>query len=337
MTHFPRAAKFIGSILASATVVSAAPESSLEARALLARATKTVDLRAGDSTPFRLRANFWLQELGGGKVQGRYELSWWSPDAWREEISYPGHHQVSGQSGSSRWTLADSPYQPLRLLDIENAIDVAEFTKVPEGGRVETVKAQNRRVPVVEVALALPGRLPWSKLSVVQDSGVPVRYETGPSMTSGLRYKAIHEFSDYRPWHAHQFPGLIKRFDGNHEVLELRVESIVDLAADRGELLARPEGAVDSPLCTPQEKAVGVTCDASAQRGFTISPQSLGSVAARAVVARDGRLHDIVIVESSDFVTDGNYRDYLELWRCVPLTCGGAPVDAEVFEPWGLH
>jgi len=29
-------------------VVSAAPESSLEARALLARATKTVDLRAGD-------------------------------------------------------------------------------------------------------------------------------------------------------------------------------------------------------------------------------------------------------------------------------------------------
>jgi hypothetical protein len=326
---------FASMLLATATAVSAAPGPSLDATALMAHAANTVELRDGGGAPFRLRANFWVQEPGGGKSQGSYELAWRSAVAWREEISYPGHHQLSGEDGSGPWILADSPYRTLRLFDIANAIDVARFAKPPEGGRVETVKIQKRKVPVVQIKLALSGRFPWSELSVVQDSGVLVRHETG--LSSGMRYRAVHEFSDYRPWHEHQIPGLIKRFDGTHEVLELRVESIVDLATDRSEFVARPEGAINSPVCTPQEMAATVSCDASAQTDIAVSTHGKGSVAARAVVGRDGRLHDIVLVEASDFVAAGLYRDYLELWRCVPLTCSGVAVDAEVFEFMDAH
>jgi len=323
----------IASILLTATTaMSAAPSTTLDAATLMDRAARAVDLRARDGAPFRLSATFWVQEPGIGKLEGRYELSWRSPEAWREEITYPGHNQLSGQDERGSWILTELPRRTLRLFDIANALDVVAFAQLPRGGKVGAIETPKRKLSVVHIQLALSGRFPWSELSLDRDSGLPVRHETGPATSPQLEYKAIHEFSGYRPWRERRFPGLIKRFDGRRQVLELRVEGIADLPDEFSALLARPEDAVDAPVCTAQERLATVSCDSSRQPFVAIEPQRRRTIGARAVVARDGRLHDIVLVESSDFVTDGRYRDYLELWRCVPLTCGGVPADSEVFE-----
>jgi len=323
-----------GVLLSSATTQT--PNPSIDATALMAQAARSVDLRAEGGTSFRLQASFWVQEPGSSKLEGRYVLAWRSPVAWREEITYPGHHQALGKDESGSWILTGGPYRALRHFDLTKALDVAAFARAHAGSRVVSVKTPKRKIPVVQVRLALSDRLSWSELSLDRESGRLVRIETGPPMSPGMRYKAIHEFSNFRPWHELQFPELIKRFDGTRQVLELRVESIVDLPTESSALLARVEGAIGYPDCTPQEAAASVSC-VSPRQGIVVDRGGSGAIGARAVVARDGRLHDIVVVEPLDFATDGRFRDYLANWRCVPLTCGGVPVDAEVFEYMTLY
>jgi hypothetical protein len=334
MEHAACASIVIAGVLLGSAITQT-PGSSIDATALMAQAARSVDLRAEGGTSFRLQASFWVQEPGGSKLEGRYVLAWRSPLAWREEITYPGHHQALGKDESGSWILTD-PYRALRLFDLTNSLDVAAFARAHAGSRVESVKTPKRKIPVVQIRLALSGRLSWSELSLDRESGRLLRFETGPPASPGMRYKAIHEFSNFQPWHDLQFPGLIKRFDGTRQILELRVESIVDLPTESSALLARAEGAIPYPDCTPQEAAASVSC-VSSRKGFVADRGGSGSIGARAVVARDGRLHDIVIVEPLDFTNDGRYRDYLADWRCVPLTCGGVPVDAETFEYMTLN
>jgi hypothetical protein len=55
------------------------------------------------------------------------------------------------------------------------------------------------------------------------------------------------------------------------------------------------------------------------------------------VLARDGRFRDLHLVQSIDFVTDGEFLRSLEAWRCKPLVCNGVPVDSETFQRMELR
>jgi hypothetical protein len=281
-----------------------------------------------------LRARFWVAEPGRGRLDGRYELNWRNPTEWRELIDYPDHHQITGQDGATAWIATERPYQALRLLDLGDAIDVASHASLQPGSAIEkTPTAKTGGTSTLQIRTKQPGRFSWAEFSIDRSTGALVRFETGPAQTASLHYRTVHVYSDFRKWHDREFPGVIKRFDGKRQVLEIRVEEISDWDASDILAVVPTEGAVGRPICTAQELAASLKCDAGHQH-FTFNERVLGNTAARAVVARDGRVHDVVIVESAGAETDGILTSYLEGWRCIPLTCGGVPVDSQVFEVW---
>ncbi|HEX4824933.1 MAG TPA: hypothetical protein VFV19_11545 [Candidatus Polarisedimenticolaceae bacterium] len=325
--------KVLTLVLAVTGALAASKPGTIDAATALAHAREVTNIKSEGAPPFHLRASLWIAEAKQDGKEGRYEIWWRAPSSWREEIDYPGRHQIAGQDGERAWILTDAPYQSLRIFDVVNAIDVAASAKLPAGGTIESVKESHRAG--TKIRLRQHGRFPWSEIIIDAQIGAPIRHETGPSASAMQRFRTTIEYENYRPWHERSFPALIRRRDASKTVLEIRVMELEDLDSDAARW-SRPDGATNRPICTDEELAAELSCDIGPEMPLD-TPQfpgtrSSGTASVRAVLARDGRVHDIVVVDSLNFEADGELIRYLESWRCRPLTCGGVPVDAEIFE-----
>jgi hypothetical protein len=301
---------------------------------LLAAASRASDLRVEGAVPFRLKATFSFLDAEGRRVPGDYELAWAAKEKWREEIRYASHQHVWGQDGAREWLRTDLPYQPLRILDIESALDFASRLTLGSPSRVESIKeVKLKKRPMTLVRVNRSGRFPWLELWVDRENGLLVREEARPREIGNAHFSVSYEYSDFIAFGERRFPGLIRRYDRTVRVLEIRVQEITALPSDVGPMFSRPEGAIDYPRCTEKESAARTTCEAGSWRDVTAmagNPKSY-MIAVRSVLGRDGRLHDITVVDPGDFMSDGIYLRYVETWRCKPFVCGGIPVDGETY------
>jgi len=103
------------------------------------RANNQMNLRMPGSAPFHMKVTFQAfpgVELLDPKEQsdfvagdGIYEETWIAPHQWRREVTLAGYHAVETESGRARKMMANSSYEPSRVLMLLRAL----LSPVPRG------------------------------------------------------------------------------------------------------------------------------------------------------------------------------------------------------------
>src|ERR1035441_3097029 len=91
-----------------------------KAKQILKTVEALTDIRAAGSAPFRLRERIFVAPLNPvGRANWSFDLAWFSPTEWREEVASPDFRQVRIASHGKLWTTRSAPTEPLRVFDIE--------------------------------------------------------------------------------------------------------------------------------------------------------------------------------------------------------------------------
>jgi hypothetical protein len=124
----------VGLALSSLVSIAAGSPSAKETTSAvqwLQKANTLTSIRDPGATPFHLEVSFrafpGMDFARKGKPtiitgDGRYEETWLSPEKWRREVTFTGYHAVEIRSNGVRKYLADSDYEPSRVLMMLDAL-----------------------------------------------------------------------------------------------------------------------------------------------------------------------------------------------------------------------
>lgn len=70
------------------------------------------NLRSKDSRPFHLRIEIHVSHISSKPLDGTYEETWQSPEAWRRQIAFPGFTQQEVGDGEGRWLARTLDFRP---------------------------------------------------------------------------------------------------------------------------------------------------------------------------------------------------------------------------------
>ncbi len=299
-----------------------------QAAALLAKARELSDIRAAGSPAFLMRARVVAAPMGKERAQldGTYVLTWASPGRWREQITFPGYQRVRVALRDKLWTASDLPFEPVRVYELSQLLDFrSHWTLLPgESAKVKRVRRHRR---IESQCIEIKGNLAHGREVCAElPSLLPVRMNM---LMPHDPLRMSFEYTDYRPAAGKEFPRMMRAYEGNKRVLEVRVEDLVRDPHPDNSVFVPPPQAVSRDWCSDALPATAAEKPAPRYPRSALSSRRQGVVSVYAVVGVDGFLYDLTVVRSAGQDFDAATLAGLARWRYHPAVCAGKPIPSE--------
>lgn len=284
---------------------------------LVQRAAEVSDIRSPGAAPFRMRAKVRTYEKTPDEAT--YELTWVSPDQWREEITIGpgkairigGHGIVSLKNDSAE---AQSVRSRVRLLIIpvtltlrpEESFGDVKRRKM-DGIALQCIRRRGKHVSETELCFD-------------PDKEVLVREDYVGSVSQG----SVVIYSGYTAFGPKLFPARIKTYFSNTVKTDVEVISLDQLSPEDVTAFATGSGYITIPGCeSPIAPLATVAPDP--QYPVNLRKSAPQFVKLSVLVDQSGAAKEPKITESGGAL-DQSAIDAVSKWKFSPAMCGAQPV-----------
>ena len=300
-------------LLLTVTSLLSVSDKTQEGQELLDQARLKSDLHALPS--FTMKAAVKIDNQGES-LAGKYLLLWNGPDQWREEIAFPGFHEVRVGGSGTVATKRDVDFLPLRIHQLQRVLGYGEDgLTLREDEKIKQVHA--RKVNKVEArCLEITSKENSREVCVNPLTGGPVR---------------DHPFFDEgrAPIETIVFPHTLSYREEKKPVVEVEVTDIRVGEHLPSSSFGVPAGAVSAASCmNPSEGRLIKKVPPLYPNSEKLAHRE-GTIAIYALIGADGSPRNLRIIESVSSGLDAASLDAVRQWRYEPYRCQGTPVSQE--------
>jgi TonB family protein len=289
-----------------------------ESAELLARAGALQDIRADGSQPFHLHLQVHAEHVTTKPVDGSYDEVWLAPDKWRREMIFPGFMQVEVGDKDSKWLSRNASFRPSVAYAISRALDGLSRKDLLPEETVLTLRTKKKDgVEVHCTDLQISSR---RHSLCFAPSGTLFSEETPTER---------FEYYDYSKFGDKLFPRHMQVYQSGERVLDIRAEELPLASNLAPELFQHDAGARQMAPCERPEQApakkIQPTYPPEARRAF-----QQGTVILYALLAADGHVDNVRVVQNVSPSLDGATVDAVRQWVYAPVRCGKVPLPTEI-------
>jgi TonB family protein len=290
-------------------------DQSAESVALIQHAVEGSELRTPELAPFKLRVEIQTEDLNSKPIAGTYELTWVSPTRWREEIKVGEYTETRIGGAGKIWQFPSPSSEARRIRSVAQRLSVRQELSLDSADAVRKPKKREVNGKHLLCATVKSPDMVDQEYCFDTASGVLLRSRSGSDWLEYLEYQRVGTRSF--PFH------LVKRGKAVVRVVDLRT----NIHPDPG-LFEPAPGITAVPGCESPKTPRALKAD---DPQF---PQSLRGnptqVIVSGVVAPDGVLKDLRIIQSGGPEADSATLNALSKWKFRPAACDGVPVPSTI-------
>lgn len=307
--------------------------------AILAAAAPYYDFSDPALKPFHMKASYQLYDDNGKPAeQGTFEYWWASPKVNR--VTW-----TRGDSTSTDWSLPDGKHAYLSTGGFnifEHKLEAAFFSPLPEAAGLDPkqvrlerdeVKLGALKLPCVEVIPLMPQH---GQLQVVPLGLFPT-YCFEPKMPAlRARYSFgsfVEGFDSIVKFEDHYLPKQVQFYENARPILSAKVETIEGILATNPALT--PDTRASRPTANKVTISAGMMAGFLTKQVRPFYPQSAkqarisGTVILAATIGRDGRVHDLRVVQTPAPALAASALWAVSQWQYKPYLLNGEPVEVD--------
>lgn len=327
------AARFVFSLLALVPFTTQAQSlpTKDEAAILLEKAAQAANLRANDASSFHLVAQVHY-EIGSQTSDGVYELSWASPDRYREDFRMQGAAEIEIAAEDKLYILRNTPALSLPFWSVRNALRSAKnFFPGPKSKirRVYPAQVSGELLTCVDFGDERSQR--QACINPTTNQAVSLSFAAippqGPLSMTTKELKHLHdlEVSDFVDVGTKRYPTRIHRQEQD-EKLEIKIETLKQVMTFAEGEFTPQAGAVAYDWCSsPVAKG---TIQIDFQPILELDPPG-AVVAYYVVVGTDGRVKKWASSRSGGKYVDERMATRFRDARFPIFSCGSKPIEYE--------
>jgi TonB family protein len=300
-----------------------------QGKRLVQSALEKVNIWKAGTLPFRLQGSFDVFPGGSKKdaYHGTFLLTWFAPGEWRETITLPTVIQVRVVTGGKISTVRSGKGGGLEALRIETIIDMRKDWALCDDDSVRNAK--NKKSDGVDstcVDVSSNGPVVERQLCVDPAKALPVSVRrSGP-------YEEVVKYGDYAAWGGRQVPHSIQLYQNDKKEVDLRVESVASNGAAADSQLSVSEIGFQWESCDNPHPARMLSAPPPQYPESAKQAGKSGMVIVYLVIARDGTVQDLQVLNSPDLELGTESLRAISRWRYRPAMCGASPVLSETTE-----
>ena len=292
---------------------------------IFARADQVMNIRTGDTVPFKITIRFQVLNMAPQPVEGIFTRLYVSQEKWRSETVFGPYQRIEWGGVNGYWRERNTTAEPWAMRDIDRMIAysyvLTQHKQIRWTGVKHTTTVDGKPVTAVE---GLWGRVPWTYY-FDDTTGVLVRLD----FANG---RGAYEWSDFQPFRSKLFPRTMKMFQAGKVIMLLHVDELVKLENPDSLLLVHSAGAEQRPNC------VGMKFPVLTDETPSFVPPGLRDVVRQgripvltAMIGKDGRAHDTAISRTSgNDALDAAAMEAVKGYKWQPAMCGNDPVEIEI-------
>jgi TonB family protein len=279
--------------------------------------------------PLMITAKVRFLNMHSGVVDMDYTLYWESPDRWRAGWQGGGISDVHAANVGQTWSKSNIQVPSLRMLQFNDAMREltsgflpSPFGTVAPSNDATKYTVRDRKIDGIP-AYCLQGEAVGTCFTA--ENGTLLRYNGN----LGLAY-----YSEYVAFEGKWFPSSIKIRNNGNTVLEAKLE-IKPWPVD-ATLWRVPAGAVASqfPQCAdakaPATGGKVINRQQPEYPAIATRTRQQGQVAFYAKIGKDGRINNLVQLESAGPNIDQAAYEAVRNWTYEPTLKCGVPIEVEV-------
>lgn len=322
------------------TAVTPQPGLPKDPRAVFANAEQLYDFSDPSLKPWRLKATYQLyDDKGSPTEQGTFEYWWASPKVYRSTLSRSGVPHTD-------WHTADGKHAYLATDEgfsfFEYKLQAALLSPLPDSSDLdpakfrlyrEEVKLGGVKFPCIMVIPLMPqhGQIQTVPLGLFPtycfDPNMPalrISYSFGTITT---------EFNQLVKVQGRLLAKEITIYEGKRQLLSAKVDTIEELTASDPAFTPAPNAIY--PKVDKVPLSAGITVGMLIKKQIPIYPQDAkdarvsGRVVLKAVIGRDGRVHDLKVIEAPWPSLAASALWAVSHWEYKPYLLNGEPVEVE--------
>jgi len=315
-------------LLLLASFAASAKDKGPSAEEILKKASDSTDVWS--QGPLMVTAKVRFLQMRDGPVDMDYTLYWQPPYRWRSEWQGGGISDVRAMIGSLAWTKSNIQVPALRMLQFDDAMQKlssdllsSPFVSEPPPMNPPKYDVRNRKISG-KAAHCLGFRGEELKVCFDAESGIPLIYAS----TFETAY-----YSDYVAFDGKWFPSSIKLQENGEAVLEAKLK-IKPWTVD-ATLWRAPEGVVASelPQCGDEKAPVrggkSIHLERPEYPTLARNARQQGRVVLYATLGKDGRIKNLVLLQSAGEMLDQAAYKAVRNWAYEPSLRCGVPIEME--------
>lgn len=292
-------------------------------------AADQTDIRAAGSAPFEIDARVELF-LQGKPYDGTYQLSWFAPDHWREEIQLPGYQRIRVGAQKGRWVYRNLDHEILPVAELDAILSSSSRLRGATFAKPEKLRTRKELGASLQCSHLEPRFYDAEDFCFNPQRGTldveifPHGRGNAPNITS-------HEYSDFAALNGKLFPRSMRALEGKDVVLSVSIDRLVSLDPTSETNFVPPKEAQFWPTCSVEEPGHPITM---VQPQYPLAEKTAnhsGRVILYALIETDGSVHNLHVVQTASQSLNAAAEDAVGQWRYQPSTCDGAPIPAETF------
>ena len=233
-------------------------------------------------------------------------------------MTFPGFTQVEVGDKDSKWVSRNASFRPSVAYAISGALDRLSRKDLPPEERILTLRMKKKEG--VELRCTDLQTSSWKRSLCFGPSGTLFSEETPTER---------FEHYDYSKFGDKLFPRHMQVYQSGEKVLDMRAEELPLASSLAPELFEHDAGARHMAPCERPEptptKTVPPTYPPEARRAF-----QQGTVILYALLASDGRVENVRVVQNVSPALDGAAVDAVRQWVYAPVRCGEVPLPTEI-------
>lgn len=273
---------------------------------------------------FTMKANAQV-EVRGKLIDGSYQLLWNGPSHWREEVSFPGYHEIQVGGQGVIWTQRSTDFIPVAIFNLHRALGFGSSAGVPPHTSLVRFDTNPKDV-VTKKRHRKEHGISLTCLEVQKDgeytSELCVRDDTGTL----ARETSFEAEQDLQPLGTKIFPRRLTFQLESHPLAKVTITELTTGTQFPSDAFVAPAGASPQEGCM-NPRAPRITRNESPQYPFGArSLRIQGTVSVQVEIGIDGTPQIRKIVESLNPDLEQSAITAIQKWRYDPAVCEGKPV-----------
>jgi TonB family protein len=287
--------------------------------ALLQR-TATNSLNSADGSAYRIQAKFMFTRPGSDPVPGTYKLTWMSADRWRRDIDVGNLQEIAIGAKTKKWIQRSLDVQPLQAHRLNTAVEYLQDLRLDANDPIVKISEQKRDGLKLECVTY--------KRSIGLDRTICFDDQRG---ALALVRDGLWEFQylDPRQFGNKLVPNRIHISDEGKTRVEVEIQNIENPGQPDSTLFTPPPRAQEWADCARPIPGKYLQKVAPKYPEESRQAHQEGTVVLYNVIATDGSLEDVKVIQSAGRYLDEAAMTAVKQWRFVPTTCDGIPIRVE--------
>lgn len=311
------------------TGVSLAATDQTQTSQLFVEAADQANLRAEGNSPFELDGVVEILVGNGQSTHGNYRLLWVSPSKWREELVFNGYKRTRIGGDGRYWQERLLDYELPSIHELDQALDFgsrlrSEATKVPS--KIKTEKSKETTIDCVQVK----GKFEEQDFCF-DPKGLLVLEKLPHGAGGGDENVRSREYGDFLKFGNKLFPQSIRVAGPNQTLVTFSLKSLVPLTVTESSSFIAAPGDQEWLTCSASEKPKLQNHIVPIYPDRSKADHQEGTVVFYAVIATDGMVHNIKLVQSASPLLDAAALQAISKWQYEPRKCNDVATSTETF------